>query len=482
MRSKMPDLNKISPSFCAAKWLNVTIRLQNGHNHSCHHPVPHKIDLEEVKKNPGALHDTQFKKEQRKLMLEGTRPPECVYCWKVEDLPGDQISDRFIKSNEFWARPYINEIAKKTWDQASPPTYLEVSFSNLCNFKCAYCFPDSSSKWMSEIQEFGPYPTSDQYGTMKYEGKDSNIPLPDDNNPYVDAFWKWIPDVFTNLKVLRVTGGEPLLSKDCLKLIDFIKQNPNPDLNFSLNSNLGVPSHLVEKMMLNLTGLISEKKIKNSQIFTSLDTWGSHAEYLRFGLDLDLWKKNLDIVLQHSAKLEVRIMVAFNALSVFRFKEFLKFVMKKRKQYKTAPLVDISILQFPDFLNLLLLEEKDKEHIYECVQYMEAHSDKNVPYGFKMMEILKLKRIWEYSKIKKSDEELLRLRKDFMKYVTEYDRRKKVDIFEMIPEIYPAMKKWQQEQNLALKTMDFKKNIDWQLRHNLPVRFRNLTSKVLDTF
>ena len=31
---------------------------------SCHHPLPHKIDLEEIKKNPKALHNTKEKKLQ----------------------------------------------------------------------------------------------------------------------------------------------------------------------------------------------------------------------------------------------------------------------------------------------------------------------------------------------------------------------------------------------------------------------------------
>ena len=70
-------LDTISPSFCAAKWKQVTLHLQTGHNHSCHHPTTHKIPLDEIKNDPSALHNTQFKKEQRKLMLEGKRPAEC---------------------------------------------------------------------------------------------------------------------------------------------------------------------------------------------------------------------------------------------------------------------------------------------------------------------------------------------------------------------------------------------------------------------
>ena len=56
LREKMDDLefkqkklDTKSESFCAAKWYNATIWLGSGMTTSCHHPLPHKIDLEEIK-------------------------------------------------------------------------------------------------------------------------------------------------------------------------------------------------------------------------------------------------------------------------------------------------------------------------------------------------------------------------------------------------------------------------------------------------
>jgi len=48
--------------------------------------IIHKIPLEEVQKNFKAIHNTKYKKMVRKQMLDGERPKECEYCWKVEDL------------------------------------------------------------------------------------------------------------------------------------------------------------------------------------------------------------------------------------------------------------------------------------------------------------------------------------------------------------------------------------------------------------
>ena len=60
-------LNTTGPGFCLAKWNQVTLHLGTGLTHSCHHPIPNKIPLEEVIKNPHALHNTSYKKKQRKL-------------------------------------------------------------------------------------------------------------------------------------------------------------------------------------------------------------------------------------------------------------------------------------------------------------------------------------------------------------------------------------------------------------------------------
>ena len=42
-------LNEVSPSFCLAKWFNVSIHLPTGKTHSCYHPDAHAIPLEEIK-------------------------------------------------------------------------------------------------------------------------------------------------------------------------------------------------------------------------------------------------------------------------------------------------------------------------------------------------------------------------------------------------------------------------------------------------
>ena len=76
---------KLGNGLCLAKWKQVSLHLPTGLNNSCYHPPLHPIPAELVADNPAVLHNTPFKKEQRRIMLRQERPAECSYCWALED-------------------------------------------------------------------------------------------------------------------------------------------------------------------------------------------------------------------------------------------------------------------------------------------------------------------------------------------------------------------------------------------------------------
>ena len=108
-------LDSVGCGMCLAKWTQVTMHLQMGQTHSCHHPSTHRIPVAELKRNPSALHNTLYKKQRRKEMLENKRPSECDYCWNVEDNSSG-FSDRTFKSNESWSKPHFDEIKNLHWN------------------------------------------------------------------------------------------------------------------------------------------------------------------------------------------------------------------------------------------------------------------------------------------------------------------------------------------------------------------------------
>jgi hypothetical protein len=148
-------LDKISPSLCLAKWLQVSLHLTTGRTQSCYHPPTHTVPLSELSGNSSALHNTIYKKHQREAMMNGIRPSECSYCWKMEDL--GHLSDRHYRSSEEWSAPHFENVLKAGATENINPRYVEVNFNHACNLKCSYCSPHISSSWLEEIKKFGPY-------------------------------------------------------------------------------------------------------------------------------------------------------------------------------------------------------------------------------------------------------------------------------------------------------------------------------------
>ena len=332
------ELNDVGCGFCLAKWTQVTMHLHLGHTHSCHHPATHKIPLEELKVNPTALHNTEFKKKQRKDMLEGGRPPECDYCWNVEDN-SDRFSDRILKSRSDWSYPHLQYIKKMNPQQNFNPKYVEVAFSNACNFKCSYCGPSFSSAWMEETNKFGGYPTLDNFNSIEYMTNEDKMPIPHrEENPYVEAFWKWWPDMYRELHTFRITGGEPLLSKDTWKVMDYIinQKEPNKELCLSINSNLGVPDTLVDAFITRIQKIEEKDAVKEFTIFTSCDAWGSQAEYIRNGLEFNRFWDNVNKILTECSRVNLTFMSTYNALSVPSYMRLIDGIYQLKSEYGSS--------------------------------------------------------------------------------------------------------------------------------------------------
>ena len=120
---------------------------------------------------------------------------------------------------------------------------------------------------MKELKEHGPYPTEFPLITLQQISRTGKMPISDrDPNPYIDAFWKWWPDLYPNLKKIRLTGGEPLLSPHTFKVFDWIIDNPRPDLELAVNSNMCVPPVLIQRFTEKIKIMLEAKAIKSLQV------------------------------------------------------------------------------------------------------------------------------------------------------------------------------------------------------------------------
>lgn len=479
---KVKDLlDTTGKGFCLAKFTQVTMHLSTGKTHACHHPVPHKIPLDEINENPAALFNTKHLKHARKEMLEGERPKECDYCWRIEDSGGH--SDRFFKSLEPWALENHDRIVNADPNQDFFPTYLEVDFSNVCNFKCAYCGPEYSTQWVEDIKKNGPLILLENTNQVQWaqgwqKDLDSLVYKNREFNPYVDAFWKWFPEAYKHLKVYRITGGEPLLSKETFRSIDWFIENPNTELEFSINTNLGAPDKLWSQFLEKVRELTEKRCVKKFTVFTSVDAWGPRAEYIRPGLDFELFKQRYEELLT-IPNVRATIMCTFNILSITSIQQLLEWQLSLKRKYNNSNMgamweemhgitiseegetytkrkernpdhesvvgIDVPYLRQPWFLDAqYITKDLVQQYLIPAINFMSkntAHHIWNSHQGFEDYELEKLKRIviQILTKIKSNEEgdsaDTVINRAKFYDFVVSLDNRNESNFLQTFPEM-----------------------------------------------
>jgi len=414
--------------------------LQTGETHSCYHPKPHKIPLHELINNPSALHNTEQKKTERKLMLEGKKPSGCQYCWNIEAMGPDYISDRHIRNGSIFTEERYEQTVKGPWNQNINPEYLEINFGNECNFKCGYCHPKYSSRYFNEIKEYGPVTTVTNH---RCDINWMTLYQREEENPYVDAFWKWWPDLRKTLNIMRVTGGEPTMHRSTWQLLDTLEQDPAPWLELNINSNLGTKTILFERLSDTVKKLCDTKKLKSFMLFTSLDTWGPKAECIRTGLNLELWEKNFHTYLTKTNS-PITFMITFNIFSVTTFKGFLAKFLEWREQYGWYDDIkshrvrfDTPYLRDPIQYDMNILpKEEFMPYMYDALKFMEENVDDNASNKFTTVEFEKFKRVVDYmAETVYLENKLIEGRRDFYNWVNELDERRDTDMLKIFPKM-----------------------------------------------
>jgi organic radical activating enzyme len=431
------NLNSISNSFCAAKWLNASLHLGHGFTNSCHLPLPHPIDLEKIMENPSALHNTEHKKLMRKMMLEGKRPAECSYCWKIEDIGRDNISDRVYKS-KIYTHEDIEKIKSLNWNDDVSLKTVEVSFDRTCNFACSYCNAGYSTTWSKDIKTNGAYQKFKSTSAGAYYSDGSWAEMygkKNSTNPFVQAFLEWWPELSETLEEIRVTGGEPSQSPNFWSFLETIKKYPSDKLRLAVNSNLG----LTDALLFKLISISHELPIKEFDLYTSNESFGVHAEYIRDGLNYEKWRGNMVKFIENAKFRSLTIMMTINSLCLFSITEFLDDMMILKEKYgQNRPNVDFNILRWPAFMSPLVLPNDIKKNLYDKLyNWYEKNKSSEL---FSVGEKDQIERLIDYIDVVEkghntTEDDKSVLHHDFKSFYEQYDKRRNKDIRKTFPEI-----------------------------------------------
>ncbi len=259
------------------------------------------------------------------------------------------------------------------------------------------------------------------------------------------------------MDTFRITGGEPLLSKDTWKVLDFILESkePNRNLKFSINSNLGVPDNLIDKLIEKLDKIINQNLVKEIIIFTSCDGYGIQSEYTRYGMNFEKLFQNIDKILGKLPTVTIVIMSTFNIFSVFSYESLIKKVYElKIKHYNpdrywsSALILDTSYLRQPSFMSFRLLKGYISEEYFDrWIKFMKFNSTYRslnflqvqtvTDVGFSIQEIEKVSRLRDIFISDKNvdDSTFTQHKEDLNNFVKQYEKRRGLKVLEIYPEM-----------------------------------------------
>lgn len=352
-------------TLCAAKWLQVTLDLYHGMSKSCHHTNWNLINIEDTRENINYLFNTKSVINERDAMLNGDQPAACSFCWDIEDTDKDTTSDRYIKTNSDWSQNYLDRINIDDSKKITIPSYLEVLFDHICNLSCLYCSADSSST--IEWQMSKNINVDNQI--IKHRKK--RYKKSPHQQEFISLFFNNLNNILLNLHTIRITGGEPLLSKDAQNLITYVAKYNYQHLTFGINTNLSLKSHLIKNFSSKIDLLKS--KVKDIQLFVSIDSIYENASKIRKGLNFDLFDYNIRFMASEHQSIQIILMCTLTSLSLIKLKEFLSYVLELKKLNSNI-ILDINPLKEPSFLSILTLTKEERKALCDSLDFMRLNN------------------------------------------------------------------------------------------------------------
>ena len=287
--------------------------------------------------------------------------PTCNVCYDLERDTNsfDIISDRIFYLKELRD---VNFTTYKSIDTFNLST-IDIRWNNTCNFACAYCGPTFSSKWATELDIKVDKVPQERLQQMK----------------------RYIFERAAQLKHVYMAGGEPLLMKENLELLEIL-QEKNPLVNLRINTNLSkTGTRVFEKIC----------EFPNVHWTVSVDETDAEFEYIRHG---GVWKDfldNLNLIRGLNHKISFNMLHhLLNYRSIFETVRFFKNLGFHNNSFVIGALSQpdyLNIRHLPDYM-LHPVEQELRDWIHQkpgfllenglrnVLQYIKTPVEKNIEY------------------------------------------------------------------------------------------------------
>jgi len=227
-------------------------------------------------------------KQIRREMLDNKFPSNCSDCYLKEkhhkNLDFENISNRLYHIKILKDAPFKLYKDENHFELQQ----IDLRWRNTCNFACVYCDSRFSSVW------------------AQFEGKPDRM-----TNEAMAQTFDFVKKNIKNLKTIYMAGGEPLLIKENIKIIDLILEE-RPDLLLRINTNLSI---------LNKKLYDKVKQLENVHWIVSAESTNERFNYIRWPGKYEVLVHNLKKIQELPHK--VSINMTWNVLCAYNILDFI---------------------------------------------------------------------------------------------------------------------------------------------------------------
>lgn len=302
--------------FCPLPWIHQFIQA-DGIKMCCSSNTKLDISSEE-------FFNSTYLNDIKNNIRQGIIPKDCQGCINLE-------SQGYSSTRTLALKDWIYDID----NVPNELIYLDLRNSNLCNFKCRSCEPNFSSEIAREIHQ-----------NLQLQKYHKLTPIHTENTKsYGD-----LKNVLANIQRINFTGGEPLLIKKNISILEDLVSAGNTKCELLITTNVSI----INNKILNLT-----KKFNQVHWTLSIDAVNNVAEYVRYGTIWESIHNNIIKIL--STKRSVAFNTTLTAYNILDLSNLLKYFKQLKNTYDNQPFeLWFSICSSPKFLNPLVLNDKTK--------------------------------------------------------------------------------------------------------------------------
>ena len=299
----------------------------SGTYHLCCHAefVTASKSIGDHTQKPSEVWNGEPMRQVRRDFLNEVIPLECIEtCYNLEDSGG--TSNRVQVNKRFQDKANLQDRTKPDGSVDNFPSYIDLRFGNLCNFKCRMCGPYASTSWYKDA-------LTNHSNIIDYYTEN-------------DLLWEDLKQFLPYIEDVYFAGGEPFVQDGHYKLLNtFIESGVSKNISLQYNTNLSYSKY----KNFDLKDMWSN--FKTVSLWPSIEGWKTQAEYSRKGLVWDKFTQNSQTFEEYITTFSCVISI----YSIYTMPELILWFKSINKDFFGT------LLQQPSYLSITCLPSASKK-------------------------------------------------------------------------------------------------------------------------